>query len=262
MPVIELASRKIFGAEELAELGEATSAFDSVYVVGLACRPRNPEIAMQLVSGMRLDGMTAMHRLMRMASLDFSVDGSMHVALLDHVSPRESLWAELAADRLAYISTAFILRWIASRWANENTRAEASVNAAAGKVCEWLQANRLFRGASRDTIKRHWRDYKSVSHIWAAWQILGQAGIDHSTPTGFRQFIETARWLLDRGAEIVPVRARPGDAILSKADAWLMPAEMAPLPAAVVWTDDLDAHDIRKCPAPEVAKPTGAKQRR
>lgn len=260
MPILDLPSAHC-DPDAVAALGrEEIARGDLLYILGVMCAPHAPEKAIALCEGTAIDELITRIGTALGVGIDPDIPSSIAYKLPGHVSPKEKLWAELTTDSLAFVASGYILRWIVSRWDNESTRAEATLNCAAGKIVDWLKANKLFRGASRDTVQRYWRDYQSVSHFWAAWELVGLAGIDHATPDGFRLFLSTAHWLLHRGAEIVPVRRRAGEAILSRAVAWQMPGDF--VPSSVVWTKDLDAHDIRKAPLPQTFKATSAKRRR
>lgn len=261
MPILDLPSAHYDADTAVIALDAgALASRDLLYVLGVMCAPHSPEKAAALCKGTSLDALVAVLRKATELGVPMEVPGDVALDLHRHISPKDKLWAELTADSLAFVSSGYILRWIVSRWDNEGTRAEASLNCAAGKIADWLKVHKLFRGATRDTVQRYWRDYRSVSHLWGAWELVGLAGIDHAKPDGFRHFLSTAHWLLDRGASIVPARRRQGEAILAKDHAWQLSEGFAP--SAVVWARDLDAHDIRKCPLPKGFKPTGAKRRR
>src|SRR5438045_2844046 len=128
------------------------------------------------------------------------------------------------------MAAGYILRWIVSRWQNLNTRDQASLASAVDVVESWCKNNQIARGGRRDNIERLWRKYQSVSHLWAAYQLMYDCSMRYANKRlpsidDLKCFYGTAYWLLEQAAQIVPKRRRPGDAILSRDEAWVgMPA--------------------------------------
>jgi hypothetical protein len=181
---------------------------------------------------------------------EISIDGATALAIADREDPKHILKLLLTRDWVAHIASGFILRWIVSRWLEPETRGSASLAKAASAIHGWCEANGIVGGKPQNVTRNIWKEYKSVSHLWAAFYMIMEAEIDISTVSGFLTFCGSAQWLLDLGANIVPVGARPGESVLSSEDAWAMPTSHVPRTADGtikwrIWNTDLGAHDIR-----------------
>lgn len=251
MPTLRLPSQA--DPVEGLEAGEA-ALIDLNYTLGVMCRPEGDYFARDLVNGHLLDDIVRDLRLRRQIGMPLpAIDTGVMLDAIDHVSPRVKLWGELADDRLAYLSSGLILRWVLSRAAHPETRSSATVNKATDEVQKWLVRHRLSGGARSDNVRRWWRTFRPVSHLWAAWQMLAEAGIHAESPSGFRSLLETARLLRKLGTNTLPLRARRGDNLLGK-DTWQIPDDLPTAPFVVAWLNNLDAHDIAKMSAPSMLK--------
>jgi hypothetical protein len=254
MPLIERASLKLFNADELHELAEFALPFDLTYILGIMCRPNEPEMAMKLARGEVLDGRAWTMKLMHRASIPFQVDGATHVELMDHESPRVSLYEDLARAQIQGAAAGFILRWIVSRWQADLPK-EATIAKASNVMRDWLQSSPHRRPATSSAVENWWRRYRSVAHLWAAWHLVDEASLDASAPDGFGAFAATSHWLLLVGSQIIPQRG--SEPLLSVDTSWRLPDEVSG--PHMIWSDSLDAHDIRLRPHPDKAAATGQK---
>ena len=226
---------------------------DIAYIVGVMCRPKNDRVARKLVKHHRLDAMIRDLRQRRKADRPLpQIDTDTMLDAVDHVSAKENFFSALSPDRLPGFSSGLILRWVLSRAEDVETRDLATVNKAADEVQKWLRHHRLSGATRNDTVKKWWRRHRSVSHLWAAWQMIGERSINIESRGGFRSLLEIARDLRERGTKILPHRASPGENLLSK-DTWQIPAGL-PVGPFVFWSDYLDAHDLTKMPAPSFPK--------
>ena len=178
------------------------------------------------------------------------------LAVADRENPEEIIAHLLTKDWLAHIVVGYILRWIVSRWRDPNVRNEASLAQAASAIEEWSRSNGITGGGWQNITRNLWPKYKSVSHLWAAFYMMQDLEIDIRTPDGFQTFLSTAQWLLETASNIVPKGRRAGEAILSREHAWQVPASYVrravlratgeDLGIVAVWSNELDAHDIRR----------------
>src|ERR1700751_3112059 len=113
---------------------------------------------------------------------------------------------------------------------------------------------------AQNLVRNMWPKYKAVSHLWAAFSIMNDAGIDITTTDGFVSFCSTAQWLLEQGAKIVPKGRRAGETILTLDEAWTVPASYVRrlIPPAnredagivTIWNNELGVHDIGEAGRP------------
>jgi hypothetical protein len=182
------------------------------------------------------------------------------VAVADREAPKEIIGRLLTNDWLAHIAVGYVLRWIVSRWRDPNVSHEASLAKAASVIEEWCRSNGITGGGAQNITRNLWPKYKCVSHLWAAFYIIQDAEIDIRTTDGFQTFLSTAQWLLETASTIVPKGRRPGEAVLLREHAWQVPASYVrrtvrratgeDLGIFAVWSNELDAHDIRRTDQP------------
>jgi hypothetical protein len=200
------------------------------------------------------------HACSQLSEID-GLAGSVRVALepllavADRENPKEIIERLLRKDWLAHIAVGYILRWIVSRWLDPNLRNEASLTRAVSVFEEWCTTSSVKGGGAQNITRNLWPKYRSVSHFWAAFYVIQDAGIDMRTPDGFSSFLSTAQWLLETASNIVPRGRRPGEAILSRENAWQVPPSYVrrarrkdtgeDLGIIADWITALDAHDIR-----------------
>ena len=247
---------------------------DLLYTISVMCDPdhlQNPDDALvgRLHDALNANEISDVSEILSevegltdVADVDVVLKGASNprLAALVAASTREDpinlMKGLLSTDWLAHIAAGYILRWIVSRWRDPLARNEASLTQAVKTIEQWCKSNGI-KGGGEQNIKRNmWTKYKPVSHLWAAFYIMKDVGIDIGTPDGFQTFLSTAQWLLETASNIVPKGRRAGEAILSREHAWQVPASYVrravlratgeDLGIVAVWSNELDAHDIRR----------------
>lgn len=187
-------------------------------------------------------------RLLREMEFKVNLDGHTALEIADREDVRQIMSAILGTDWLGHIAAGYIVRWVVSRSLSPGTRAQASLNAAAGKIEEWCKTHRITGGGRQNIIRHLWPSYKPVAHLWASFYLMLDAGIDLCTIDGFKSFLGTAQWLLEKAVTFVPNGRRAGETLLSRAETWEVPLANGCHP--IIWNDELDDHDIRTKPPP------------
>jgi hypothetical protein len=250
---------------------------DFLYTLSIMCVPDPAEDGNAAIIERLQDAVTA-DEVYRVSDLLSEVDGltgSLDIvikssgggsrtetllAVADREDPKEIIGRLLTNDWLAHIAVGYMLRWIVSRWRDPNVRHEASLAKAASVIEEWCRSNGITGGRVQNIIRNLWQKYKTVSHLWAAFYVMKDAEIDLHTPDGFQTFLSTTQWLLETASTIVPKGRRPGEPVLLREYAWQVPASYVrraaqratgeDLGIVAVWSNELDAHDIRRTDRP------------
>lgn len=247
-------------------------ARDFAYTISIMCAPgHSTDEDAGIVTRLRdaLNADEVHHACSQLSEID-GLAGSVQVALepLLAVADRENLKKIverlLREDWLAHIAVGYILRWIVSRWLDPNLRNDASLTRAVSVVEEWCTTHSIKGGGAQNITRNLWPKYRSVSHFWAAFYVIQDAGIEIHTPDGFSSFLSTAQWLLEMASNIVPRGRRPGEAILSRENAWQVPPSYVrrarredtgeDLGIVADWITALDAHDIRSTRRPPIVE--------
>lgn len=226
---------------------------DLAWTLATMCFPNVTDDFWQLVKGLALDEIVGM--LNGPGGDHISVPGDISRDLIGHVTPRETMQKDLVRARLHGTVAGLMLRWSVSRW-RAGRRNEASKAKAAGVVHEWLKSSPDRRPARSSAVESWFDEYRSTAHLWAAWQLIDAAGVNAATPDGFRALVSTCHWLLTEGAQIVPPNSSAGPLLRTDA-AWVLPVHLAG--PEVIWSDDLDVHDIRQWGHPAGENATGQK---
>jgi hypothetical protein len=243
-------------ADRLSSLAAADLAGrDFIYTLSIMCAPADFDKPTRLNWALTSDELYHATRAAKEVGLEAWVEGETALEIADREDWKEIVKELLHRDWLAHIAAGFILRWVVSRWRDPATKSYASLTVAAKVIKEWCQKHRIKGGGSQHVIRNLWPKYKSVSHLWAAFYIMQDAKVDIRTPDGFQLFLSTAQWLLETATKIVPTGRRPGEAVLSLEQAWQVPARYVlrarkhatgeDAGIVAVWTNELDAHDIR-----------------
>jgi hypothetical protein len=157
----------------------------------------------------------------------------------------------------AHVACGYILRRIVVLAQCEETRATASLTEAANRIEDWCKANGL-KGGRQNVIRYLWPRYKSVSHLWAAFYVMQNCDLFPprlSMRDSFAFFCGTAQWILEQATVFVPKHGRNGETIITLDDAWTIPDDFVPRTENgqiryYAWSNDPDAHDIRKLGRP------------
>lgn len=233
---------------------------DLLYTLVVMCAPDAVELGIEVNNLLVLDEIYKVSKLLSDAGITGHMDIETAVQMADRDDPEAVIVSLIWNDWLGHIACGYMLRFMVSRWQDEDTRHLASIAQAANVVEEWCTVNRIYGGKRQNLTRMIWKKYGKVSHLWAAFYTMLNAEIDVSTPRGFLFFCGTAQWLLECGATIVPKGRRAGEAILRLDQAWTIPeSHLQRGPDGTVntkvWSEELDAHDIRKTDAPAAAKP-------
>ena len=119
-------------------------------------------------------------------------------------------------------------------------------------------------GTAQNITKILWPKYRSAAHLWAAHFMLQDADFPaiaqghvhiHARPVWNGAMVSS-----EQAFVIEPKHGRKGEAILSPNENLEIPPEFVPRtkdgrPANFCWTDDLDAHDLRKKGRPPFLEP-------
>lgn len=82
---------------------------------------------------------------------------------------------------------------------------------------------------SEQTIRDYWCDFKSVSHLWAAFRLNQSYQISNEfeiNEHNYIKFLEVANGLLSFGMSFVPNRQKQGGGLLD-VDMWMLPKSLA-----------------------------------
>ena len=111
------------------------------------------------------------------------------------------------------------------------------------------------------TIKKYWREYESVAHLWSAWRLnMSYRYVEDQTSLFFENLpmlLQVAAGQLEFGRTFVPARVKPRKAILDTPDIWDVPPEILPRPLdgaevpeeLIKYLEDYDAMEYRYKPA-------------
>lgn len=233
---------------------------DFLYTLVVMCAPDEVDLAIAVNNLLVLDEIYEVSKLLSEAGITGDMGIETAVAMADRDDPMMVIASLIRNDWLGHIACGYMLRFMVSRWLNEDSRHLASIAQAANSVEEWCTVNRIYGGKKQNLTRMVWKKYGKVSHLWAAFYAMTEAEVDLTTPNGFILFCGTAQWLLECGTRIVPRGRRAGEAILRLDQAWTIPeSHLQRGPDGTVnlkvWNEELDAHDIRKAGAPPAAQP-------
>ncbi|TXL75637.1 hypothetical protein FHP25_13360 [Vineibacter terrae] len=264
LEIPEVAIAELNGEEDLDKLSAIANNVlaqrDFIYTLSVMCSPgvEQYEDIIRLNHAIFADQSLSIVQGLREAGVPLTVDPDVALSFDGREDWRLIVRRMLDRDWLAHIASGYILRWVVSRWQQPETQPEASLTRAIDGIAEWCRRNRVVGGGKQNIKKHLWPRYKSVSHLWAAWYILEDVGVELLTPAGLSEFFATAYYLLHQASTIVPKRRRAGEALLSIDEAWQVPPAFAQrllvrtedgqehdLGFTGAWIDDLNAHDIR-----------------
>ena len=184
-------------AEHLSALAAADLANrDFIYTLSVMCSPNDFDDVVRLNHAITSHELYhAMQCLSEIPGISGSASTETALAIADRGNWQEIIRQMLHNDWLAHIVSGYIVRWIVSRWQQPETRNAASLAKSVLIIEEWCRAHSII-GGGRQNIRRYlWPRYKSVSHLWAAFYIIQDCGIDINTADGFQIFLSTAQWL-------------------------------------------------------------------
>lgn len=235
---------------------------DYLYTLSIMCAPDDPDGPINVNHALVADELYRSAGLISEIGLESQMSGEVGLFIADRKDPKEIIGPLIERDWLGRAASGYVLRWIVSRWQQPATRNTASLRQAAATVEEWCANHRIHGGKVQHVTRNLWPKYRSVSHLWAAHQLMQATAEDPCTPAGFETFCGTAQWLLEQGAAVVPVGGRAGETVLSIADAWVIPesyltrGENGALSPPIVWNTDPAVHDIRNtAPPPFLRQP-------
>ncbi len=240
------------GASE-EELSKAAADYlagrDFIYTLSVMCSPESEIDAARVIYAQSLEELYQAMGIVRELGLNGDVDSALALEIADRDNVYVLLKKLSETGAVGHIASGYILRWIVSRWRESSMREMASLATAASIIEEWGKRHKVV-GTSRQNVMRNvWREYSSVAHLWAALDLMMEAGREPFTPSGFVQFCSTAQWLLEQGAAIVPKGRRDGESVLSLDSAWSVPDSfvLRTQRGSIVhlWNLNLGAHDIR-----------------
>jgi hypothetical protein len=265
VPVVSLTMLAGASEDQLSEIaGGWLLQEDFLYVYSLMCLPQNTDGYLRLRAAMTAhESYTVMDLMQNFKGLDVNVSGEICLAIAKREDPVKIIQKLAAKDMLAHLASAYILRWIISRYEKPETRREASVGKAVRAIVQWCKKHNIILGASQKNLAENlWPKYKSVCHFWAALYLVLQMGLDVQSEDGFLLFLTTAHALGLTGTLIVPHGGRKP--LLSPDEIWLVPEEYllrtddagnGQEGLAVIWPEGLDAHDIRLTECPPGLRP-------
>lgn len=233
---------------------------DFLYTLVVMCAPDEVDLAIAVNNLLVLDEIYEISKLLSDAGMTGDMDIETAVQMADRDDPMVVISSLIRNDWLGHVACGYMLRFMVSRWLNEDSRHLASIAQAANSVEEWCTVNGIYGGKKQNLTRVVWKKYGKVSHLWAAFHAMRDAELDPTTADGFLVFCGTAQWLLECGATIVPKGRRAGEAILRLDQAWTVPeSHLHRGPDGTistrVWSEELDVHDIRKTEAPPAAHP-------
>lgn len=223
---------------------------DFVYVLAIMCAPEDGGLRLRLNHALAAHELYEALKVVSDVGLRSDVDGDVALSFGDREDPKLLIEHLLGNDKVAHVSSGYILRWIISRWQSSQTRNEASLTKAASVIEDWAKTQRI-PGFKRQNITRNiWPQFASVAHLWAALHMAQDMRVNITTPLGFCQFCGAAQWLLEQGASIVPKGRRQGEAVLNLEQAWAVPdSHVQRMDDGAIgtrfWISDPAAHDIR-----------------
>lgn len=236
---------------------------DMLYVLSIMCAPGDPAASAHLGKALTAGELhAAVSLLSEVKGLEEQLEDVRPImmsdgracsnletinAIANRVDPQEIIRQLLGKDWLGHAATGFILRWIVSR--TRAVTADGSLTRAAAAIEKWCAEQGVVGGKSQNVVRHLWPEYRCVSHLWAALQIAQSAEIDMGSVRGFQYFLSTAQWLLETACTIIPKGRKAGETVLLRAESWEVPRAYVLRgkdgACAAVWSDDLDAHDIR-----------------
>src|SRR5271166_290896 len=242
-----------FAYEQLAQR-------DLLYTLAVMCSPNDPTVVE------RFDAAVVAHELYetlklinegRRFGLYNQLGSETTLAVVNRETPIDILKPLISTHKVAHIASGYMLRRIVSLHQTTEERGKGSLAEAASTVELFCDINGL-GGGKKQTIARYlWPKYRSVSHLWAAWSIIQNAGWgEKDIYEWFPMFCGTAQWLLEQGARIIPTGSTRRKTVLDLNDAWSIPASRVSRLADKtitnrVWNQDPEAHDLRNMRLPK-----------
>lgn len=224
-------------------------SMDILHTLCVMCSPDDYEPILRVHKALTAE--RAVHHIGALEEAGISVQaaGSI-IPLVDRREDWKALFSKWCEDDwLAHRAAGYTLRWIISRSMDQGTYRQASLGHAFRIIEQWARKDNRFVGGSVQNLKQNiWPRYRPASHLWAAYFICDDVGIELTSEFAFKQFLSTAHWLLQQASELVPTGGRPGETILSRDDAWTIPERwLLRAGDGVVssWVGNPDSHDIR-----------------
>lgn len=252
MPPVAMAVLRGEDASVIEALAlECAAERDFLYVLSVMCFPDDPDEVVRLKFAIDANEMDQNLRAVGNRPI-ISYEKSLLIAHWEN--GRHLLGHVLDRDLLGHLAAGWILRWIVAQRLHGDP-AMASLRRGAEVFGKWCSNNRHHGGTAPYVRSQLWPKYRSVAHLWAALHMMQEVGWRPSTPPALLFFFNTAQWLLERGAEIVPKGGRTGEAVLNLATAWSPPADRVHrMPdgsiSMHIWDPDPGAHKIPWKPSP------------
>jgi len=180
---------------------------DWLYTLAIMCAPVNREAAAARLNQALVEGeLYEVLRFLEAAGVRAIVEGDVALAIADRESARDLIKTLFENDWLGHIAAGYVLRWIISH-SRAGIDRDASLAGAVRTIEVWCRTHRIKGGGAEHVARNIWPKYKPVSHLWAAYYVCQDAGINILRADGFQKFVSTAQWLLENRSGVCTAAA-------------------------------------------------------